>query len=187
MDFDKMIDVEKVLLHTCCAPCSAPIIEWMLNNGISLTLFYFNPNIFPLEEYIKRKDECIKYAQLQGVNYIDGDYDHEFWLKKIAGLENQPERGLRCAECFKIRLDATAILASEQNIPVFTTTLAGSRWKNFTQIVEAGEHAASLVNGVQFWDKDWKKGGLTERRRILLKENNFYNQQYCGCEFSIRK
>lgn len=179
--------MEKVLLHSCCAPCSAPILEWMLNNGISPTIFYFNPNIYPDEEYLKRKEECIHYAQKLQVEFVDGDYDHNIWLDKIGGLEDQPERGLRCAQCFKIRLEATAMLASERNFTIFTTTLMGSRWKNFAQIVEAGVQAASLVNGVQFWDKDWKKGGLTERRRILLQENNFYNQQYCGCEFSIRK
>ncbi len=159
----------------------------MLNNTISPTLFFFNPNIYPVEEYQKRKSECIRYAEQQGVDFIDGDYEHDSWLKRISGLENEPERGQRCIQCFKIRLEATALLASEKDFTKFTTTLTGSRWKSFQQIVEAGKHAASLVNGIQFWDKDWKKGGLTERRKILLQDNNFYNQQYCGCEFSIRK
>ena len=179
--------MEKVLLHCCCAPCSAPILEWMLNNSLSPTLFFFNPNIFPNEEYIKRKTECIRYAQSLDVEFIDGDYEHDAWLRKIAGLEDQPERGLRCAQCFKIRLEATAMLAAEKGFSVFTTTLSGSRWKSFEQITDAGNWAASLIEGVHFWDKDWKKGGLTERRSILLKENNFYNQQYCGCEFSVKK
>jgi len=159
----------------------------MLNNDVLPTLFFFNPNIYPAEEYLKRKEECIRYAQKLGVDFIDGDYNHDIWLEKITGLEAEPERGLRCAQCFKTRLEATAILASERNFTTFTTTLMGSRWKNRTQIVEAGNSAASLVGNVEFWDKDWKKGGLTERRKILLEENEFYNQQYCGCEFSIRK
>lgn len=179
--------MEKILLHSCCAPCSAPIIEWMLNNNVLPVLFFFNPNIYPLEEYLKRKQECIRYAGSQKVDFIDGDYEHDTWLKQIAGLEDQPERGLRCSECFKIRLKATAQVASEKGFSVFTTTLTGSRWKSFDQIVEAGNGAASLLPGIRFWDKDWKKGGLTERRGILLRENDFYNQQYCGCEFSIRK
>jgi len=162
-------------------------MEWMLNNDIVPTLFYFNPNIYPSQEYLIRKEECIRYANSQGIEFIDGDYDHEAWLIKVAGLENQPERGTRCLECFKMRLQATAILASEKGFSRFTTTLAGSRWKSLLQIVEAGHWAASLVHDVRFWDKDWKKGGLTERRKILLQENEFYNQQYCGCEFSIRK
>ena len=177
--------MERVLLHCCCAPCSAPIIEWMLNNDIAPTLFYFNPNIYPVEEYLMRKEECIKYALAQGVEFVDGDYDHAYWLTKVAGLEDQPERGSRCSQCFKMRLQATALLASEMGFSRITTTLAGSRWKSYAQILEAGNWAASLVDNVQFWEKDWKKGGLTERRKALLLENGFYNQQYCGCEFSI--
>ncbi|MTK53329.1 epoxyqueuosine reductase QueH [Paludibacter sp.] len=179
--------MQKVLLHTCCAPCSAPIIEWLLNNEYIPTLFFFNPNIYPTEEYLKRKKECIAYAQLHNIDFVDGDYDHERWLQQIVGLEEEPERGTRCLQCFKIRMKATAIVASEMHFSVFTTTLAGSRWKSLSQITEAGIWAASHYKNVDFWDKDWKKAGLTERRKILLQENNFYNQQYCGCEFSIRK
>lgn len=179
--------MEKIMLHSCCAPCSAPILEWMSGNGYSPTLFFFNPNIFPAEEYLKRKEECVRYARALGLDLIDGDYEHARWLSEIKGLEDQPERGLRCAECFRVRMEATARLAAERGFAVFTSTLAGSRWKSFEQIVEAGNRAASEVGGVRFWDKDWKKGGLTERRKILLRENNFYNQHYCGCEFSIRK
>jgi predicted adenine nucleotide alpha hydrolase (AANH) superfamily ATPase len=162
-------------------------MEWMLGNGIAPTLFFFNPNIWPADEYLKRKEECIRYAESSGVAFIDGDYGHDRWLEEVAGLEDQPERGLRCAECFRIRLEATARMAAEQRIPLFTTTLTGSRWKSYRQIVEAGHWAASLADGVRFWDKDWKKGGLTERRKVLLQENGFYNQRYCGCEFSIGK
>jgi predicted adenine nucleotide alpha hydrolase (AANH) superfamily ATPase len=102
-------------------------------------------------------------------------------------LEDEPERGERCARCFRIRAAATARLAAGMGIRLFTTTLAGSRWKNFEQIVEAGREAERSVEGVRFWDRDWKKGGLTERRKILLQENGFYNQSYCGCEFSIKR
>lgn len=179
--------MKDVLLHSCCAPCSAPIIEWMLHNDMKPTLFFFNPNIFPLEEYLKRKEECVRYAQQVGVAFFDEDYNHDRWLERVAGLEDQPERGSRCLQCFKVRLEATALFAKENHFDLFTTTLAGSRWKNFAQIVEAGQQAAAQVDGVAFWEKDWKKGGLTERRKILLQENDFYNQQYCGCEFSVRK
>jgi len=159
----------------------------MLNNEFTPTLFFFNPNIYPTEEYLKRKEECIRYAKQLGLDLIDGDYNHNHWLQCVKGLEDQPERGLRCLECFKMRLKATAQIALERNIPLFTTTLTGSRWKSYQQIVEAGNWAASFASGTEFWDKDWKKGGLTERRKILLQENEFYNQLYCGCEFSIRK
>lgn len=179
--------MQQTLLHTCCAPCSAPIIEWLLQNDIQPVLFFFNPNIFPQEEYIRRKEESIRFAAKLGLEFIDGDYDHEAWLRRIAGLEDEPERGKRCMSCFKIRLEATALLAADKGIPTFTTTLTGSRWKNYNQIVEAGMLAESKTTGTRFWDRDWKKGGLTERRKFLLLENDFYNQQYCGCEFSMRK
>lgn len=178
--------MEEVLLHTCCAPCSSAIIEWMMNNEIKPTLFYFNPNIYPLEEYDIRKAECTRYALSLGLTIIDGDYNHEGWLQDVCGLEDEPERGKRCLECFRMRLLATAQKAGEMDIKRFATTLASSRWKSLEQIAEAGHFAASQVPGTEFWEKNWKKGGLSERRRELLKENNFYNQQYCGCEFSMR-
>ncbi len=173
-----------ILLHSCCAPCSAPILEWMLNEGHTPVLYFFNPNIFPAEEYLRRREELARYAQKQGVQVIDGDDAHENWLAAVAGLEDEPERGARCAQCFRHRLAAAAKLAAEEGFSTFTTTLSGSRWKNFSQICEAGHRAAAQHNGLTFWDKDWKKGGLTERRAVLLRENNFYNQTYCGCEFS---
>ncbi len=179
--------MNKVLLHCCCAPCSAPIIEWMCNNEVIPILFFFNPNIYPEEEYMKRKAECKKYVHKLGLEFIDGDYDHKLWLEQISGLENEPERGARCCQCFRIRLLTTALLGQKSGIDKFTTTLLGSRWKSREHILSAGNEAASLVDGIEFWDKDWRKGGLTERRKILLAENNFYNQQYCGCEFSIRE
>jgi predicted adenine nucleotide alpha hydrolase (AANH) superfamily ATPase len=161
-------------------------LEWLGHNGFEPTLFFFNPNIWPDAEYLKRKEECARYARSLGVEFIDGDYNHAGWLEAVAGLEAEPERGLRCAECFAVRLRATALLAAQRGFKLFTTTLGGSRWKSFTRIVEAGNHAATLVEGTEFWDKDWKKGGLTERRAVLLRENGFYNQSYCGCEFSVR-
>jgi predicted adenine nucleotide alpha hydrolase (AANH) superfamily ATPase len=150
-------------------------------------LFYFNPNIFPPKEYGIRKAECTRYAHSQGLDIIDGDYDHVQWLNSISGLENEPERGKRCLQCFKIRLLAAARLASEQGFKHFATTLASSRWKNLQQIAEAGHWAASQFDNVRFFEKNWRIDGLDERRRILLKENAFYNQSYCGCEFSFRR
>ncbi|MDR2118577.1 MAG: epoxyqueuosine reductase QueH [Tannerellaceae bacterium] len=174
-----------LLLHSCCAPCSAAIIEYLLANGIRPTLFYYNPNIFPREEYEIRKAECTRYACSQGLEIINGDYDHTLWRHGICGLENEPERGMRCLQCFKIRLLATARQAHEGRFDRFATTLASSRWKDLRQIAEAGHWAASQFEPVSFWEKNWRKDGLSERRRILLKEHGFYNQPYCGCEFSF--
>lgn len=174
----------EVLLHTCCAPCSSAIIECLLNNGIRPVIYYCNPNIYPLEEYLVRKDECTRYAEALGLDIIDDDYDHVAWLEAVKGLENEPERGGRCLKCFKLRLLRTAQYARDNGYKVITTTLASSRWKSLEQINEAGEWACAQVPDVIWWDRNWRKGGLQERRLQIIKEYDFYNQLYCGCEFS---
>ena len=171
------------LLHTCCAPCSAAIIEWTLATGIRPTLFFYNPNVYPHAEYNLRKAELVRYAQTQDVEMIDGDYSHDYWLRYVSGFEGEPERGARCLLCFKIRLLATARLACDRGFAKFTTTLASSRWKSLEQVAQAGHWAAAQYEGVEFWEKNWRKDGLSERRIELLNEYAFYNQRYCGCEF----
>ncbi len=216
----------KVLLHTCCAPCSSAIIEAMMKNGITPVIYYCNPNIYPREEYEIRKNECTRYAQSLGLEIVDADYDHENWLETVRGLEAEPERGGRCLKCFKMRLLRTAEYARERGIHLITTTLASSRWKSLEQINEAGRWACGeegrrfriksgmtskgagmrsegggmtdegagmrheeTVDGVEvvWWEQNWRKGGLQERRLQIIKEYGFYNQLYCGCEFSMRK
>lgn len=189
-------DLQQVLLHACCAPCSSAIVEWMLANGVEPTIFYYNPNIFPREEYEIRKQESKRHAESLGIRWIDGDYDHDGWRAAVCGLEQEPERGRRCELCFYLRLLATARKARELGIRYFTTTLASSRWKSIEQITRAGERAEAAVRAlapdapaaadVTFWAQNWRKGGLSDRRNQLLREYGFYNQQYCGCEFSQR-
>ena len=175
----------KVLLHTCCAPCSGAIIEWMLNNGYTPAIYYCNPNIYPYEEYLIRKNECTRYSQSLGLEIIDADYDHSAWQCCINGLEAEPERGARCLECFRMRLLSAARYASEHSFTLFTSTLDSSRWKRHDQIVEAGRWAADQFPDLTFWDKNWRQGGLQERRSEIIREQDFYNQRYCGCEFSM--
>ena len=183
-----------VLLHACCAPCSSAIVEWMMANDIRPVIYYFNPNIWPREEYEIRKKESKRHAESLGLTWIDGDYDHEEWLHGVCGLEGEPERGRRCERCFTLRLIAAAKKAQELNIQYFTTTLASSRWKSLEQINQAGliaehtisQHPSPDLPSPKYWAQNWRKGGLYERRNQLLKEYNFYNQQYCGCEFSTR-
>ena len=172
----------EVLLHACCAPCSSAIVEWLLQHGVRPTIFYYNPNIYPREEYEIRKQESKRHAESLGIRWIDGDYDHERWLQGVCGLEGEPERGRRCEQCFTLRLAETARKARQLGIGYFATTLASSRWKSLEQIERAGRSAGE---GVMFWAQNWRKGGLQERRNQLLREYNFYNQQYCGCEFSM--
>ena len=183
----------EVLLHTCCAPCSSAIIEAMMSSGITPVIYYCNPNIYPQEEYEIRKNECTRYAQSLGLEIVDADYDHEKWLEAMRGLENEPERGGRCLKCFKLRLLRTAEYAMQRGIKVITTTLASSRWKSLDQINEAGLWACERIketippdDSVIWWDQNWRKGGLQERRLQIIKEYGFYNQLYCGCEFSMR-
>ena len=185
-----------VLLHTCCAPCSCAIIEALLGSGITPVIYYCNPNIYPFEEYEIRKKECTRYAQSLGLEIVDADYDHDNWLAQMEGLEDEPERGGRCLKCFKMRLLRTAQYARERGIKVITTTLASSRWKSLDQINEAGRWACSNVSSAMtqdavpltplWWEQNWRKGGLQERRLQIIKEYDFYNQLYCGCEFSMR-
>lgn len=174
----------KVLLHACCAPCSSAIVECLLQNGIRPTIFYCNPNIYPIGEYRLRKDECTRFAQNLGLEIVDDDYNHDQWLLYAQPLADEPERGRRCLECFKHRLLRTAQYAQEHGFELFTTTLASSRWKSLDQINEAGMWAAAQTN-VRFWDQNWRKGGLSERRIEIIRQYNFYEQQYCGCEFSL--
>lgn len=175
-----------MLLHACCAPCSSAIVEWMLQHEVRPTIFYYNPNIYPLEEYEIRKTESKRHAESLGVEWVDGDYNHEQWLQGICGLEQEPERGRRCEQCFTLRLTVAAQEARRRGLKYFTTTLASSRWKSLEQIERAGHLAEQAVEGTLFWAQNWRKGGLYERRNQLLKEYQFYNQQYCGCEFSFR-
>ncbi len=177
-------DCHEVLLHACCAPCSSAIVEWMLARGVRPTIFYYNPNIFPREEYEIRKNESKRHAEGLGLTWIDGDYDHEQWLKGVCGLEGEPERGRRCLQCFTLRLTAAAREAAALGLRYFATTLASSRWKSLEQIEQAGHLAEQAVEGTVFWAQNWRKDGLQERRNQLLKEYGFYNQLYCGCEFS---
>ena len=176
-----------VLLHTCCAPCSSAIIEAMMQNGITPVIYYCNPNIYPLQEYETRKNECTRYAESLGLEIIDDDYDHGNWLCRVKGLEDEPERGGRCLECFKFRLLRTAQYAAQRGIRVIATTLASSRWKSLEQIDKAGLWACEQVaDGPVWWGRNWRKGGLQERRLQIIREYDFYNQLYCGCEFSMR-
>lgn len=175
---------EKVLLHTCCAPCASAIVEWMTNNEVKPILYYSNSNIYPREEYEKRKRECIRMADELGIEFAEGHYDHEDWREKIKGLEKEPERGKRCQECFRIRLEDALDYADKHDIRQVTTALASSRWKSLEQVGQAGCAAAEGHNA-DYWDQNWRKGGLQDRRNALTKEFNFYNQQYCGCEFSL--
>jgi len=176
-----------LLLHACCAPCSGAIIEELLKEDIRPVVFYSNSNIYPLEEYEIRKGECRRYCALNGLQFVDDDYDYSSWKTLSAGLEDEPERGARCLKCFSYRLSRAARYAHEHSLGYLATTLASSRWKNLDQVNQAGEAACLQYPDVTWWGRNWRKGGLQQRRSEIIREMNFYNQLYCGCEFSRRR
>lgn len=180
----------RILLHSCCAPCSGAVLECMVQNGLRPTVFFSNSNIVPREEYELRKSELRRYCDFLGVEAVDDEYDHGAWLSAVRGLENSPERGSRCTECFRFRLLRAARYAAGNGFAVLTTTLASSRWKNLDQVNAAGEWACAELSGAAaglvFWPMNWRKGGLQPRRGEIIREQNFYNQTWCGCEFSRR-
>ena len=175
---------ERVLLHACCAPCSGAVLECLLKEGYEPVVFWSNSNITPREEYDHRENELLRYARSLNVPVVEDDYDHSAWLGCVKGLENEPERGSRCLECFKARLLRAAQYAAGHGFPILATTLASSRWKSLEQVDEAGGWACAQVEGVKWWPRNWRKGGLQERRAQIIKEQGFYNQSFCGCEFS---
>lgn len=178
------IDEQRLLLHTCCAPCASAIVEALIANGLQPTLFFYNPNIFPESEYLRRKQEVMRHAESLGLEMVDADYRHDEWLDAIRGHENEPERGKRCLQCFEMRLSAAAHYAATHDFKLLATTLSTSRWKNIEQINAAGNAATAAYPSLTFWGQNWRKGGLQQRRSELIAEYGFYNQTYCGCEFS---
>ena len=176
----------RILLHACCAPCSGAIVEYLVRHGCRPTVFYSNSNITPREEYDIRLNECIRYAKAFDLEIVADEYDHTAWGLCAAGLEDAPERGARCLQCFKFRLLRAAQYASAHGFDILTTTLASSRWKSLEQVNEAGFWACAQVPGVTWWPQNWRKGGLQERRGEIIREQHFYNQLFCGCEYSHR-
>lgn len=176
----------KVLLHSCCAPCSGEVMEAMLASGIDYTIFFYNPNIHPLKEYELRKNENIRFAEKFGVPFIDADYDRDNWFERARGMEDEPERGIRCTMCFDMRFERTALYAHEHGFPVITSSLGISRWKNMQQINDCGIRAAARYPGLSYWDYNWRKGGGSSRMIEISKREAFYQQEYCGCVYSLR-
>ncbi|CAM9436068.1 unnamed protein product, partial [Heterosigma akashiwo] len=176
----------KVLLHSCCAPCSGAMIHEMIDLGLDVTIFFYNPNIHPLKEYEIRKEENIKFAEFLGVPFVDADYDVENWFERAKGMENDPERGARCTMCFDMRFDRTALYAYENGFPVFTTTNATSRWKDINQVNQSGLRVAEKYPGVEYWVYDWQTDQMTQRKYEVAANHSFYKQEYCGCKYSLR-
>lgn len=177
---------DKLLLHSCCAPCSGEVMEAITASGIDYTIFFYNPNIHPEREYLLRKDENIRFAEDHKVPFIDADYDKDNWFERARGMEHEPERGVRCTMCFDMRFERTALYAYENDFSVISSSLGISRWKDMKQITDSGIRSAQKYPGITYWDYNWRKGGGSARMIEISKRERFYQQEYCGCIYSLR-
>jgi len=175
-----------LLLHSCCAPCAGEIMEAVAASKIDTTVYFYNPNIHPIEEYELRKEENKRYCEALDFKFIDADYDKDNWFDRIKGLEDKPERGERCTKCFDMRFERSALFAHENNFSLFATTLGISRWKDLHQVNNSGLRAANRYDNLAFWDFNWRKQGGSSRMIEISKREEFYQQEYCGCVYSLR-
>lgn len=193
---DKIIDenvktnkVPTLLLHSCCAPCSSYVLEY-LSNYFKICIFYYNPNISPREEFDKRVTEQKKLISLlktkYPVSFIEGDYDNDLYELKIKGLENEPERGKRCYVCYEVRLRECAKIAKENNFDYFTTTLSISPYKNSIWLNDIGSKLEKEY-GIKYLYADFKKKNGYKRSIELSNIYHLYRQNYCGCIYSKKE
>lgn len=173
----------KVLLHSCCAPCSSHVVT-LLKEYFDVTVLYYNPNIYPLEEYLKRKNEQIKLLEILNIPIMDIDYNHNEFKENVKGLEDEKEGGARCNKCFALRLEKTAILAQLNQFEYFCTTLTVSPYKNSQIINKIGAILEQKYN-VKYLYSDFKKKEGYKKSIELSKKYDLYRQHYCGCEYSV--
>lgn len=180
--------VPRLLLHSCCAPCSSYVIEY-LSDYFTIDILYYNPNISPIEEYLKRKNEEIRFINefnsrvKYRVNIIDCDYENDVYERSIKGLELEPERGARCQICFQLRLEKTAKLAKELGYDFFATTLTVSPYKDSSLINKIGLTLADRYQ-IRYLASDFKKKNGCKRSIELSNEYGLYRQNFCGCKYS---
>ena len=182
-EINKIKNPKKILLHSCCAPCSSYVITF-LSNYFNITILYYNPNIYPEEEYLKRKQEQIKLIENLNTKYkldfLDCDYDNEIYNKCIKGYEEYPEGSSRCQICFNLRLEKTAELAKKNNYDYFCSTLTVSPHKNSKLINEIGINLSKIYN-IKWLYSDFKKNEGFKQSIELSKKYELYRQDYCGC------
>lgn len=174
----------KLILMSCCAPCSCGAIEQLAHGEIpgidDFIVMFFNPNIFPSSEYQKRLNEQIKYCEKLGVKYVVGDYNHDDWREQVKGLENEPERGARCSKCFAYRFCYAREYARKHGFNAIASVFGVSRHKDQNQVDNAGNKSCG---DIKYLPIKWNE----ELRQQINRESDFYRQNYCGCEFSMRK
>lgn len=176
----------KVLVHTCCAPCLSYSIEKLITDGYEPTVYFFNPNIQPQNEYNIRFNELSSYCNEKKYDYIYEHENQEQWLSVVKGLEQEKEGGNRCKACFQYRLENTALKAKELGFDCFTTVMTISPHKNTTIINKIGT-SIGQTQEIMFLEENFKKNDGFKKSIELSKANNMYRQKYCGCIFSIRE
>ncbi|MFH1597973.1 MAG: epoxyqueuosine reductase QueH [Patescibacteria group bacterium] len=174
----------KLLLHSCCAGCTAYVIQ-LLSKEYQVTSYFFNPNIHPDQEYKQRCQELKNYCKKTKAPFIEGEYQAEKWQQLTKGFEFEPEKGKRCLICYAMRLEKTAEHAKQNGFDFFATTLSVSPHKLADRINQFGNKLAELY-GVKFYEADFKKQEGYKKACAISKEENFYRQDYCGCSFSKR-
>lgn len=174
---------EKILLLSCCAPCSCAVIRKLKDDDINFAVLFYNPNIHPQKEYEKRRDEQKRLCQQWNIEFIELEYNPKDWLEAATPYKDEPERGKRCSICFEYRLTRAMQYAKEHKFTTVSSVLGVSRWKNLAQVNEAA-HKASLKTGIPYTEIEGRKNGMQSERQRLIKELNLYNQTYCGCIFS---
>ena len=205
-ELDKIIEnqkkqqwVPKLFLHSCCAPCSSYVLEY-LSQYFQITVFYYNPNIYPKEEYFKRVEEQKNFIRrfqqdmfqireqrsCHEINFLEGIYEKDKFYQMALGLEKLPEGGERCLQCYELRLRETAVNAKKFGMDFFTTTLSISPLKNAEKLNEIGERLAKEY-GIPYLTSDFKKREGYKRSVELSKEYGMYRQDYCGCVFSMKE
>ncbi len=186
-EIERSAEAPSLLLHSCCAPCSSYVLEY-LSKYFRITIFYYNPNIYPENEYWKRIDEQKKLLGemefTHPVSFLAGDYEKERFYEMAAGMEDLKEGGARCMKCYEMRLLEAAKKAAEGGFDYFTTTLSISPMKNAQKLNEIGQSAGRKY-GVKYLASDFKKKNGYKRSIELSKEYGLYRQDYCGCEFSF--
>jgi hypothetical protein len=182
MSFQKK---SKLLLHICCAPCSAYVFK-KLRESFEVAGYFYNPNLYPGAEYEKRLEEVKSFSKKFGIEiFFPKKYEKDRWLEFISGHEDEPESGERCKKCYRFRLQNTANMAAKMHFKYFTTTLSISPYKNAKMINLIGKEMGGEF-GVEFLADNFKKNGGFNESVELSKKHGFYRQNYCGCEFSIR-
>lgn len=171
----------KMLLLSCCAPCSAGVIKTLAESGADFAVAFYNPNIRPVLEYEKRRDENKRVCDLFHVPFIEFDYDPENWDCATAGLLSEPERGKRCDICFYMRLKKVAVWAKQNGYDTFSSVLGISRYKDFDQVCRAAQKVSNEI-GLPYDMTNWRLNGGEALRQAMEKELGLYRQRYCGCK-----